>query len=386
MKIPTLSEVAAPTVQESMGKMLDFQRNEFQDSVFNIGMGLSWPLYAGGRLAAGVRAARADSRAAAYRLSGIRQKLAFAVTQTYLGIGVAKRSEQAVQASVRHLSAAETNLQEFVRVGKRPRLDLLRVQARLEQTRQLLADTQAALVTVRGNLRRLLDLDPSGPPLALAAPNGTPDVTLALQPLAAAIHTALLNRPDYRALLSGVEARRAQVSIAEGARLPTVTLAARAWEAHGNRTGAGLPYRSWEPDSQIMLSVSVPVFNGGTLRAEEHRERARLEEIDNRLTGLAQRVRLQVIQAYAELRAARTELLAARAGRRSADEAFRVERQKTTVGAGTVTDLLDVQAADLSAQTSFYQAEADLRVAAAHVELVTGVLDRLATDPSSGVP
>ncbi|EQD35834.1 Outer membrane efflux protein, partial [mine drainage metagenome] len=214
MKIPTLSEVAAPTVQESMGKMLDFQRNEFQDSVFNIGMGLSWPLYAGGRLAAGVRAARADSRAAAYRLSGIRQKLAFAVTQTYLGIGVAKRSEQAVQASVRHLSAAETNLQEFVRVGKRPRLDLLRVQARLEQTRQLLADTQAALVTVRGNLRRLLDLDPSGPPLALAAPNGTPDVTLALQPLAAAIHTALLNRPDYRALLSGVEARRAQVSIA----------------------------------------------------------------------------------------------------------------------------------------------------------------------------
>lgn len=385
MDVPSLSQVAAPTVQESTEKNLDFQRSQFQDWVFNVGLGLSWPLYAGGRLEAGVQGARASARAAGYQLERIRQRLAFAVTQTYLAIGVAERSEQAVQASIQHLTEAQANLQEFVKVGKKPRLDLLRVEARLEQTQQLLADVQAALVTVRGNLRRLLDLDPSGPPLAVADDDGAQEAMPSLQPIAVALEQALANRPDYRALQSEVEAQRAQLRIAQGARLPEVALSAQAWEAHGNRTGPGRTFATWEPDSQIMLSASVPLFTGGTLLAQVHRARAQVNQINERLASLAQQIRQDVVQAYARLHAAHSKVLAAEAGVRSADEAFRVEREKTAVGAGTVTDLLDAQAADLSAQTSLYQAQAEVGVASAGVELAIGVLGRSQADASSGV-
>ncbi|WP_185754592.1 TolC family protein [Rhodanobacter sp. OR444] len=381
MDIPTLQEISAPTAQQSTQKMLDFQRTQFQDSVFNIGLGLSWPLYAGGRLKAGVEGARAEAKAADYQLSYVRQQLVFAVTQTYLGIGVAERSEQAVQASIKHLTEAKSNLQTFVKVGSKPRLDLLRVEARLEQTQQLLADTQAALVTVRGNLRRLLDLDPSGPPLPLVGEDDVPDRTPAIPSLSAALDQVLANRPDYQALQSGVDAQRAHLRIAQGARLPEVDLSAKAWEAHGNRTGG--PISTWEPDSQIMLSVSVPIFTGGTLRAQVHQQQARLDEMNDRLTSLEQQVRWEVTQAYAELHAAQTKVDAARAGMRSADEAFQVERQKATVGAGTVTDLLDAQAADLSAQTSFYQALAGVRVALTRAELAAGLLDRQSANESA---
>lgn len=383
MDIPTLQDISAPTTQQSTQKMLGFQRAQFQDSVLNVGLGLSWQLYAGGRLKAGVEGARAEAQAADYRINYVRQQLTFAVTQTYLGIGVAERSEQAVQASIKHLTEAKSNLQTFVKVGAKPRLDLLRVEARLEQTRQLLADTQAALVTVRGNLRRLLDLDPSGPPLPLVGENAGSGETPAIPSRPVALDGVLVHRPDYQALQSAVEAQREHLRIAQGARLPEVDLSAKAWEAHGNRTGG--PISSWEPDSQIMLSVSIPIFTGGTLRAQVHQQRARLDQMNDRLTSLKQQVRWEVTRAYAELHAAQVKVDAARAGMRSADEAFQVERQKAAVGAGTVTDLLDAQAADLSAQTSFYQAQAGVRVAVARVELAMGVLDQQPNTAVRGV-
>ncbi|MDE2050170.1 MAG: TolC family protein [Gammaproteobacteria bacterium] len=372
MLVPSLSQIAAPTAQQSTQRMLDFENSQFQDWVFNAGVGLSWPLYAGGRLAAGVRGARAAAEASGYQLERVRQQLIFAVTQTYLGIGVTERTERAVEGSIEQLTEARSNLEEFVRVGKKPRLDLLRVEARLEQTREVLAAVQAQLVTVQGNLRRLLDLDPTGPPLPLAS--GQSDGGVEIPPVAEAVSLALAHRPDYRAMMSQVEAQRAQLRIAQGARLPEVDLSARAWEAHGNRTGAGSAFRTWEPDSQIMLSISVPVFTGGTLLAEVHRERARLEERNEQLEALSQRVRLEVTQAYAGLHAARTQLDAARADVASADEAFRLEREKTNVGAGIVTDLLQAQAADLQAQTDFYQARAGVRIAETRLQLATGVL------------
>lgn len=381
MAVPSLSQVAAPTPQGSMQRMLAYQSSEFQNSIFNAGVGLSWPIYAGGRLVAGVRGARAAAQASRERLEQARQQLIFAVTQTYLGIGVAARTQRAVEVSVRQLREANANLEEFVRVGKKPRLDLLRVEARLEQTREALAAVRAQLITLQGNLRRLLDLNPAGAPLQLVP--DVPSATVQFPPLANAVTEALMRRPDYRALEAQRQAQRARLREAQGARLPEVDLSARAWEAHGNRTGPGDAFRTWEPDSAVMLSFSVPVFTGGTLLSEVHRERARLNEVDEQLVALSQQVRLEVTQAYAELHAARTERTAARAAVASGDEAFRLEREKIAVGAGIVTDLLQAQAADLQARTEFYRAEAGVRIAETQLQLAIGILRPPGGPPST---
>lgn len=376
MAIPSMSSLAAPTSQQSTAAMLNYDRNQFQTSIFNIGLGLNWPLYMGGRLEAAVSGAQANTEAARYQLLNVRQQLSYGVVQTYLGIEVDERIKRALHASIRHLSEAKANFQEFVKVGQKPRLDLLRVDTRLEQTRQLQVNLQAALVTLRGNLRRLMNLNPSGYPLAIAKWSGMPDTTPQVEPLPipVAIEEALAHRPDYLALQAKVGVQRAQLQIAQGARLPEVNLSAQVWEAHGNNTGSGLPYASWEPDSQIMLTASIPLFTGGTLIAQVNQESALLQERRNRLARLAQRVRQDVVQSTADLHAAIVNVQVARVGMKSADEAFRVEEAKTTVGVGTVTDLLDVQAAELSAQTSFYQAQAEVQMAWARYELTLGVL------------
>ncbi len=286
---------------------------------------------------------------------------------------VADRTEQAVQGSIRHLSSVKRNLENFVKVGAKPRLALLRVKTRLANLQMELADVQAERITVAGNLRRLLDLNPSGPPLQLTDNLGSSSLLRGPDhALPTTFQQALDRRPDYLALQQQRIAQEARLRAARGARLPRVDLSARAWEAHGNNTGG--PVSTWEPDSQIMLSVSVPIFTGGTLNATVSRQHALLDQIDNKLEGLKQKIRLQVTQTYAELRAAKTKINAAKSGVLSADEAFRVERQKTALGVGTTTDLLDAQAADLVAQTSYLQALAGYQIAATKVQWVTGVL------------
>lgn len=348
------------------------QANVFQDQIFNIGLGLDWTLYAGGRLRAAEQGAGSQAMATSYRLERTRQQLMFAVIQTYLGIGVAERSERAVQASIKYLTEAKLNLQEFVKVGKKPRLDLLRVESRLEQTQQLLADTQVALVTLRANLRRLLGLDKP----FITDKNVTLETVSALPSMTVALEKALAERPDYLELESEVQAQGAQLRIAEGARLPKIDLSARVWVAHGNRTGGAI--RSYESDSEIRLSLSVPLFTGGTLNANVDREQARSNQSEDRLSSLGQQIRQDVVQSYAQLHAAHAKVLAAKAGVNRADEAFRIQRQKSAVGVGTVTDLLDIQAADLSAQTAYYQAQAGVSVARARILLAIGVLKRAA--------
>ena len=373
MDVPTLAEISGATRRQTTQNMLNFQASQFQDRVLNIGLGLNYAIYAGGRLEAAITTARSEARSQAFGLERVRQQLVFAVTQTYLGILMAERTEWAVKASIRYLRKAKVDIREFVKVGTKPRLALLRVKTRLTGLQQELADVQVELVTVEGNLRRLLDLDPSGPPLKLADQlnerilAGTPG-----RPVPATFARALNSRPDYLALVAQRAAQRARLYAAHGAHLPAVNLSAQAWEAHGNRIGG--PISTWEPDSRITLSVSIPIFTGGTLNAEISRQRSLLEKLDNRVESFKQKVRLQVVQTYAELRAAETSIRAAKAGVRSGDEAFQVERFKTAVGAGTVTDLLDAQAADLAVQTSYFQALAGYQIAIARVRLATGVL------------
>jgi len=373
MDVPTLAEISGATRQQTTQNMLNFQESQFQDRVLNIGLGLNYAIYAGGRIFAGIAGARSEAQSEAFQLRRVRQQLIFSVTQTYLGILVADKTEQTVRAAIRHMSAVKANIQEFVKVGKKPRLALLRVKTRLQNLRQILADVRAEQITVAANLRRLLDLDPSGPPLKLSDRLGGQSLLSAPdRPVPATFAQALNNRPDYLALQAKRSAQAARLRQARGARLPDLSLSADAWEAHGNRTGG--PISTWEPDSQITLSLSVPIFTGGTLNAEVDRQQARLDRITNRLEALKQQVGLQVTQVYADLQAAEAKVQAAKAGVRSADEAFRIEREKTAVGAGTVTDLLDAQAADLAAQTSYFQAMAGYRIAGAQVQLATGVL------------
>lgn len=373
MDVPTLAEISGATGRQTTQNMLNYQNAQFQDRILNIGLGLNYAIYAGGRISAGIAGARSEARSEAFQLQRVRRQLIFSVTQTYLGILVADKTEQAVRAAIQHMTAVKANIQEFVKVGKKPRLVLLRVETRLQNLRQLLADVRAEQIIVAANLRRLLDLDPLGPPLKLSNRLGeqillpAPD-----RPVPATFAQALNSRSDYLALQAKRSAQAARLRQARGARLPELNLSANAWEAHGNHTGG--PISTWEPDSQITLSLSVPIFTGGTLNAEVNRQQARLARIANRLEALKQQVWLQVTQAYADLQAAEARVHAAKAGVRSAAEAFRVEREKTAVGVGTATDLLDAQAADLAMQTSYFQALAGYQVAIARVQLATGVL------------
>jgi outer membrane protein TolC len=58
------------------------------------------------------------------------------------------------------------------------------------------------------------------------------------------------------------------------------------------------------------------------------------------------------------------------------EESLRIERQKYELGKGAIVDVLDAQAALLEAETNYYRALAEVRVARAQIDLAVGEFNK----------
>src|SRR5437763_10709074 len=90
-------------------------------------------------------------------------------------------------------------------------------------------------------------------------------------------------------------------------------------------------------------------------------------------------IRLQVRQAWANLKAAQQRIESAQASVDEARESLRISQNRFAAGLSTVTDLLRTETALLETQTRYLAAVHDQRIAAAMLEFAAGTLRADAT-------
>ena len=129
---------------------------------------------------------------------------------------------------------------------------------------------------------------------------------------------------------------------------------------------------SFEDVARVGVTVDIPIFEGGRLRAQIARERAKLRAVQQRLRKLEQDIRLEVETAVLNATSAHERIRVTQKSVAEAEESLRIERQKYDLGKGAIVDVLDAQSALLSAQTNYYRALADYRISQAQVQLAAG--------------
>jgi outer membrane protein len=132
------------------------------------------------------------------------------------------------------------------------------------------------------------------------------------------------------------------------------------------------PADNFEDAGRIGITVGVPIFEGGRIRAQIAKERALLHADQQRLRRLELQIRLEVETAVLNLNSAGQRVSVTRKSIAEAEESLRIERVKYDFGKGAIVDVLDAQTALLGAQTTHYRALADLNTATAQVQLATG--------------
>ncbi|MHB8415682.1 MAG: TolC family protein [Acidiferrobacteraceae bacterium] len=289
---------------------------------------LTFPLYAGGGIDAGIAAARARAAWRHDELKRAREQVAaetltayYGVEATIQGVRIAKA---AVAAAQRHVQTTRRLLQE----ARIVRSDWLTAQVNLAAMQGFAAKAQAAAASARSELRLAMGL-PSGVPLTLT-PVSLPSLPAATRPL---IQRAVRDRPDLKGIVRQWRAARDQVTIARATLRPHLGIsAANNWYG----SAPGFANRSWT----VMATVREALYDGGAASARASAASEQMQALAFERRALAARIRSEVRQAIVTMREAAVRLALARRRVERARHAVLLVRRRYGEGRTVLLDLL----------------------------------------------
>jgi len=359
---------------------------------------LRLPLFAGGRIRSEITAADLFGQAASHRLARTWEELVFNVSSTFYTILGQLPVIRSLEFSIRALQGQRKRALDMMRVGKAARVDVLRTEVRISDVEQRLVRETTVLEIQRRALNTLMGIGDGSLPVK---PQGDLSTGRRAPDLNAAIAMAYAQRGDYNAAKASVHAQAAKVSSARGQRWPRLSLegsygtryavgitdnaaafinrlmASNPFSGGNSGPGADPNYRS--PGVSPSLAVGnigvvadFPILDGGRISAQIREQEARLASAQHNLRKLELQIRLDVETALLNVNSAQQRVQLTRTSIEQAQESFRIESEKYDLGKGSITDVLDAQAAMLEAQTSHYRALADYNIALAQLGLATG--------------
>jgi outer membrane protein len=323
------------------------------------------PLYDAGKTSRQVRDAKLDSQSAEQAKSRTQQEVIFNVIGSYTTELLAQESARVAEASVK--SAEE---------------DLARAQARQDQGQALLSDVLLAKVQLAQakqdliRARNNLAIGQASLNVAMGLPENAPtdiEGKLTETPfeggeLEARQKQALALRPDFRQTLIGKEKAAIGIAGARAQYLPTVNAFA-SWEVD-NQNFASRGGNNWTAGATLNFNL----FDGGERRAHLAQSHAKERQAQAEVTQMTSAVRLQVREAFLNLKSAGDRVEVSRESASQIEESLRILRDRYDTGLATMTDVLGTETAHARAQRDFLNAVFEYRMAYATLELATGEL------------
>ncbi len=391
--LPTLQFTGGYTQVERNARATVVGQLFNQPYTYTTNFNIAQPIFQGGRIFAGARAANDVRQAARYDLEETRAVVSVNIQRAYLQVLL---NQQLADIQARNVQLAEERLalvQRLEGAGRAARYEVLR--ARVEK-----ANLEPGLIQARNNvelalieLRRLLNL-PASRTVVLTSELDT----AAVRTLARSIASDS-SRPPVRASLRAAQfaadARREGVRIARAEFMPTVNAFFRTgylalpaspgiptrWgiTSPANCTAADSALRrfncqnnGWYPDRSLGIQVSWPLFDG--LRAKGNVDLAQAQERVARTQLEQERENVGVEQARASAEFARAAATydAQRQNAEEAAEAFRIASLRFERGLGTQLEVTDAQLALLTARSNAARGTVDYYLAAAELARARG--------------
>ncbi|MBT0571641.1 efflux transporter outer membrane subunit [Curvibacter sp. CHRR-16] len=315
---------------------------------YNVSLGLaSWEIDLWGRLGQLKAAALASYMATEETKASVQTTLITEVVQAWLTLAA---DQSLARLSQETLAARQSTLeltQRKVDLGAASQLDWATARASVETARASLASAQSQVEQDRNALRLLLGSEPA----AKLLPTDHEDTQLvALPPVPANLaSTVLLRRPDVRSAERSLQAQQANLAAARAALLPTISLTSSIGQSSSTLEDLMKDSaRTWS----IAPSISLPIFDGGTSRAN-----VQAADVKQQLALTSYQKTLQnAFQETADALAVRRHLgerLAAQQAQVQAYETvLRLTEKQRELGAASTAAVLTAQLNLFSAQQS----------------------------------
>lgn len=334
---------------------------EFDNTINDMGVSFFLPLYRGGRLDRGVAIAEIKKHIAEDTFQVSRQELIYNITSVFYKIGQLDRLLEANEASVKQLEAHKRNVKLFLQAGTVPMVELLKTETELAHARQNALLTRNNLESAYEVLKTLMGVEDQTRKISVV---GEEPVAYRHAPEESTAR-AFSQRPDYQAILKKQSLAEEQIRLVQGKRLPHVYLSGE----YSERSGESIALKeNWN----LALRLSLPIFDGGSIKAEVNRARKETEKVKEEERTLRLEILREIRDAYLNIENAGKRIDVSEKAIETAKENLRIELLKYETGAGTTTDVIDAQTALLRVETDFYQANFDKHIAVASLRRATG--------------
>lgn len=355
------------------GGDIDFSDLPFgQANVWRASLSASQLLYTAGRVGRERQQAEAGIRSAELTRAATRALVQLDVTQAFYDLALAERLLGIAQSGLDQASAAWEQTRLSYDAGRLPEFEVLRAQVQRDNQRPVVIRARAHRDRALLRLRQLLEL-PADTPVQLAVDLDAADLATPA-PFADAL-TAVRQQIDLASRTSlaqaelAVRLRQLGVEIVRAARRPTVSLVSQ-------YSATNYPARVYPDLGRIRNNwtvgalVTMPVFAGFRIPAEEAAAKADLTDAEARLRQAREAAALQRATALQDLDAAQAAWEATAGTIVQAARAYEIAELRFREGLSTQLELSDSRLALQSAQANRAQAARDLQLARVRVALL----------------
>jgi len=316
--------------------------------------GLFWdvPLFTGGAIESGKRAAELGYDISRFVREQTLQDVAFHVIQAYLAL---VEGQWLVVLGQEHVSQMELQLgvaDARLEAGAAVASERLRMLVALEEARVRLLQFENARARAEAGLNTVLNRKMDVPVQAVE-----PQHLLRLnEAVVSAYLRAKQKRPELLIANAMVGVKRAELKIARAEFMPVVGFNV----TYGD---ASPMFASDDPSTQMLVSADVPLFKGGGMRARFRKAREQyLQEIEQR-DFVERAVMLEIKQAFFDVQEASKRITVVIRAVESAAEHARITSERYKSGAVIVIELVDAQLTLLVSRTRVLKAIVDYAMA-----------------------
>lgn len=326
---------------------------------------LQVPLYAGGRIMAGIHAARDSLSGVSAQERANLSDLKLAVAEAYVAALRARSQLAVADASVKSLSAHASDVRSMFQRQMVAKSDVLAAEVALANAQEGQVGAANAMQVALADYNRLL-----GVPLDRSPdldPHIVVDPTLGMEPVSALVRQALASRNELEGLAAQSSALAAQARAVTGTRLPQIALS-------GGYTHFDNQILDRQNFSMVGVGLTWNLFDGGAARNEADALRSQSRAAGRRLDDLRSQIELQVRQEWLAVNAAHARVAASREATAQAAENLRISRELYGVGLASNTQVLDAVTLEVQATNNHDNAMLDEALAGIELAYAVGAL------------
>jgi outer membrane protein TolC len=289
------------------------------------------------------RAASQSLKSAAYTFKDARDLVVLAVGYTYLQAIADEARVETDEAQVKTAQALYDQATDQISAGTSPDIDGLRTKVELQTRQQQLIQAKTNFAIQKVTVARVIGLAPGQ---EFEFTDKSPYQPLEDITVDEALKRAYASRSDYQAAVSEVRAAQFARKAALAGYLPSLSFDAD----YG--TGGSHPSNATEV-FDVRGTLSIPIFQGGSVRGDVLQADARLEQGRERLDNLRAQVDADVRTALLTLQSSAEQVKVALSNIDLADQTLAQSRDRFGAGVTDTVEVVQSQEAVASAHEQY---------------------------------